>query len=91
MSEEPKAIPDWSKAPAEAQFWGPKNRNLSWNEGWYKQDESGRWMFCHTGAHSWTGSSLDNTTPERYHQRIKNLTPRPGTSSALASNDVDSW
>jgi hypothetical protein len=91
MPEEPKATPDWSRAPTDAQFWGPKKHDLNWNEGWYKQDKNGRWMFCHTGAHSWTGSSLDNTTPERRKARIRDLTPRPGTSSAFNTNDVTSW
>jgi hypothetical protein len=91
MSDKPKATPDWSKAPAEAQFWGPKKRNLSWSEGWYKQDKNGRWMFCHTGDHSWTDSSLGIATSERRDARIRDLTPRPGTSSVLDPNDVDSW
>jgi hypothetical protein len=89
MSDEPKATPDWSRAPADAQFWGPKKHGPSWNEGWYKRTEDGKWVYRYIGQTKWVDSSLNDTNPERYADRLDQLIARP--PAALDSNDVDSW
>jgi len=92
MSDEPKAIPDWSRASTDAQFWGPPTTTGSWNEGWYKRDEEGKWWYTNSRSNSsphWIISQLNDTNPERYADRLDQLIARP--PAALDSNDVDSW